>query len=292
MPKQFPHDIFVAIHEWCRNRPQIQPPHVRDLLAPNDANYKPKEVQDEAEDDDTNDDNSEDPMDLAAVVAGGEIADDSTYRSTPPCSPMTSSSTPRPTFQPSPSLGTPFSRARPGLPLKVTPYIISSSETSSYSLGRRLDNTGVKRKAVFGHTIIAEATKSSGALVAKHMQEIAESSRALERSKIDVQLQLFTEQMAYQREKDRRLYKNAVQANENARLLIMKQGDIVNCLSHLSTVIGKSLFRSSSPHNERHELHGNATKTTEEGLQQQERSSSLHSLTEKEKTCKDTSTTE
>ena len=210
LPKQFPHDIFVAIHEWCRNRPQIQPPH----------------------------------------------------------SPMTSSSTPRPPFQPSPALGTPFSRVRPGLPPGVTPQIISSSETSSYSLGSRPGNTGVKRKAVSGHTIIAEATKSSGALVAKHMQEIAESSRALERSKIDVQLQLFTEQMAYQREKDRRLYENAVQANENAWLLIMKQGDIVNCLSHLSSVIGKSLSRSSSPHNARHELHGHDTKTTEEGLQQ------------------------
>ena len=119
----------------------------------------------------------------------------------------------------------------------------------------------MKRKAVSRHTIIAEATKPSGALVSKHMQEIAESNRALEHSKIDVQLQLFIEQMAYQREKDRRLYENAVQANENARLSIMKQGDIVNCLSHLSTVIGKSLSRSSSPHNERHELHGNATKT-------------------------------
>ena len=268
LPKQFPHDIFVAIHEWCHNRRQIQPPHVRDLLAPNDANYRPKEVEDEAEDDDTNDDNSEDPMDLAAAVLGGGVAEDSMDRSTPPRFPMTLSSTPRPPFQPSPALGTPFSRVRPGLPPGVIPQIISSSETSSYSLGRRAGNTGVKRKAVSGHTIITEATKSSGALVAKHIQEIAESSRAFERSKIDVQLQLFTKQMAYQCEKDRRLYENAVQANENARLSIMKQGDIVNCLSHLSTVIGKSLSRSSSPHNARHELHGHDTNTTEEALQQ------------------------
>ena len=130
LPKQFLHDIFVAIDEWCHNRPQIQLPHVRDLLAPNDANYKPKEVQDEAEDDDTNNDNSEDPMDLATAVAGGGIADDSTDRSTPPRSPMTSSSTPRPAFQPSPSLGTPFSRAQPGLPPGVTHIILLSGKAS------------------------------------------------------------------------------------------------------------------------------------------------------------------
>ena len=78
------------------------------------------------------------------------------------------------------------------------------------------------------------------------MQDIAESSRALERSKIEVQLQLFSEQMAYEWEKDRRLYENAVQANKNARLSIIKQSDIVNCLSQLSAVLGKSLTSNKS----------------------------------------------
>lgn len=39
LPKQFPEEFFCAIHEWYGNRPQINPPHVRDCLAPNDANY-------------------------------------------------------------------------------------------------------------------------------------------------------------------------------------------------------------------------------------------------------------
>lgn len=54
------------------------------------------------------------------------------------------------------------------------------------------------------------------------MDDIAESSQDLERSKIEVQLKLFDENMAYQREKDRCLYENVVAANENARFSIQK----------------------------------------------------------------------
>ena len=51
--------------------------------------------------------------------------------------------------------------------------------------------------------------------------------------------------MEYQREKDHKIYENAVVANENARLSILKQGEMVNCSAHLSTVLGKSLNTSS-----------------------------------------------
>jgi hypothetical protein len=45
--------------------------------------------------------------------------------------------------------------------------------------------------------------------LAQEIKTMAEANRELERRKIDVQLKLFVEQMDYQREKDRRLYKNA-----------------------------------------------------------------------------------
>jgi hypothetical protein len=96
-----------------------------------------------------------------------------------------------------------------------------------------------------GHNIIAEATKASGEVMASQMRDMAESSRELERNKIEVQLKLFTEQMAYQREKDRRLYENVVIANENARLAILKQGEVVSCLAQLSYVLSKGLFVST-----------------------------------------------
>lgn len=67
--------------------------------------------------------------------------------------------------------------------------------------------------------------------MASQMQDIATSSLQVERSKIEVQLQLFTENMAYLREKDIRLHENAKVTNENARLAIQKQGEMVSCLS-------------------------------------------------------------
>lgn len=48
-----------------------------------------------------------------------------------------------------------------------------------------------------GPTVIAEATKATGEIMTKHMLDIAECSRELERSKIEVQLKLFSEQMLY-----------------------------------------------------------------------------------------------
>jgi hypothetical protein len=36
LPKAFFKEIYVRFHEWFGRRPQIQPPHVRDLLNPYD----------------------------------------------------------------------------------------------------------------------------------------------------------------------------------------------------------------------------------------------------------------
>ena len=59
----------------------------------------------------------------------------------------------------------------------------------------------MQRKNLTAHNVIAEATKATGNVLAQHMQDITESSRELERSKIEVPLKLFSEQMEYQREK-------------------------------------------------------------------------------------------
>jgi hypothetical protein len=48
-----------------------------------------------------------------------------------------------------------------------------------------------------GHNLIADATRASGDVMASQMLDMAEASCELERSKIEVQLKLFMEQMAY-----------------------------------------------------------------------------------------------
>lgn len=61
-----------------------------------------------------------------------------------------------------------------------------------------------------------------------------------------MQLKLFAKEMFYQREKDRRMYENATIANENAKLVILKQGEMVSCLSQLSHVLSRGLQMSST----------------------------------------------
>lgn len=242
LPRQFGQDVFDAIHEWYGNRPQMQPPHVRDTLAPNDSNYRwpQPDTQINAEEADIEPD-MEDPLELSQ-----QEAFDTTEGSSPPRSPRRTPTTPTaiPAF--TDTTASPSSRPSTRLPPGVTPHVISSSDTSQYAVNRRHGNTGVRRKSLSGHTVIAEATKASGALMAAKMEDIANASRDLERSKIEVQLKLFTEQMEYQREKDRRMYENAQIANENARLAILKQGEMVSCLSHLSTVLGRGMSVTST----------------------------------------------
>lgn len=240
LPRLFAQDVFEAIHEWYGNRPQIQPPHIRDLLSPNDGNYRTQQHGRQQEEEVQSEPDTEDPSDMPHPDPL-----ESTEDSSPPRSPRRSSTTPtRAAGQPDP-VQSPGFRPTPGLPPGVHPQVISSSDTSAYAVHKRPGNTAVRRKSLSGHSVIAEATKATGSIMAAQMQEIADSSRELERSKIEVQLKLFSEQMAYQREKDRRMYENATVANENARLSILKQGEMVNCLSQLSSVLSHGLTMSS-----------------------------------------------
>ena len=131
----------------------------------------------------------------------------------------------------------------------TSPVILSSTAASdSYNTRGKIVNTGQCRKSLSGRNVMAEATKATREVMATQMKEMAEASRELKRSKIEVQLKLFEEQMAYQRDKDRRLYENSVIANENARLAIQKQGEVVEVLAQLSkslcTIMSKSSLKT------------------------------------------------
>ena len=206
-------DYFNAIHKWYGNRPQIQPPHVRDLLALDDNNFRHEQYHARSDEDDhpENEPHTEDPMDASKsdlvaytflVTVGGNALMIGPH---------------------------PRTRLSPG----VIPYFLSTSETSEFNNKRQLGNTGIRKKSLSWHNIIVEATKASGKVMAFQMRDMAKSNHELERNKIEIQLKLFTEQMAYQREKDRRLYENIVIANENTHLAILKQREVVSCLAQL-----------------------------------------------------------
>ena len=68
----------------------------------------------------------------------------------------------------------------------MIPHVISSSDTSECNVNRRVGNTTIRRKSFSGHNLIAEAIRATGDVMARQMREMADASRDLERSKIDV----------------------------------------------------------------------------------------------------------
>lgn len=129
----------------------------------------------------------------------------------------------------------------------MTPHVINSSNTGDLGDRGRPGNTAVRRKSISGHSIMAEATRATGNVMAGEMRAVAEVGRELERSKIQVQLNLFEKQMEYNRECDRRLHENAAVVNENAKLAIQKQGQVVQCLAHIAHVLRSGLTHRLPP---------------------------------------------
>ena len=111
LPKHFAEDIFQSIHAWFGSRPQIQPLHVRDTMAPNDRNYQLDDNRDEHGDEDHSNPETEDPTDMRMVDAPKFTTD-----TTPPWSLQRTPSTPcRPELA-STSTGMPNSRPVRGIP--------------------------------------------------------------------------------------------------------------------------------------------------------------------------------
>lgn len=218
----------------------MYPPHTRDLLAPQDQNFEPNPLDaSNAIDEHHNcDEDNEDAMHVAS-------SNNSTNHSNSAFSPIfpteqfqTVSPIPNP-HRELPSK--PTARPKSFIPTGVSPQVISSSDTSENTIHRRPGNTTIKRKTLTGHTVVAEETKATGELMATEMREMVLCSRDIEWSKMDIQLKLFEEQMDYQREKDRKLDLRAHRVDENAKLSIMKQREVVECLSKLTVVLSAGM---------------------------------------------------
>ena len=138
----------------------------------------------------------------------------------------------------------PLPRPRHTLPVGVTAHVISSTDTSEFLGKREFGSTGIRRKNVSGHNLLAEATRASGAVMATQMKDMADASRGIELSKMEVQHKQFTEHMQYQRGKDIIAIEHAKTVNEIAKLAIEKQGEIVKCLTTLSLVMSAGMQHS------------------------------------------------
>lgn len=137
LPRLFAQDVYYAIHEWFGNRPQIQPPHVRDLLANNDGNYRANShATQEGDEEVQSEPDTEDPLEgphPEPVETTEESSPASSQRRSAP-------TTPRHPVQ-ADAHGSPASRHFSGVLAGITPQVISSSENSQYAVHRRPGNT-------------------------------------------------------------------------------------------------------------------------------------------------------
>lgn len=115
----------------------ITPPHVRDLLASSDSNYRASQTHVHHEYGRESEPEIEDRMDFPPP-------DSLTDETTLPRSPMVLSSMTSWALGVSEGVGTPNSQLYTGFRRGVTPDCISSSETSQFVVHRRPDNTKVR----------------------------------------------------------------------------------------------------------------------------------------------------
>jgi hypothetical protein len=244
LPRAFPKEIYIRLHDWFGRRPQIQPPHLRDLLNPHDEVFQREGFD--------NVDDNVDVVDLSANetnVEGVDCTPNTNHVHPTDCDPLDGSPS---TMVPPPSLsqqrlnplggigtpnGTPLYRVTP--PLRGSTVLLSDS---SHSIAKRkIANTAIRRKTSGGVTALVEVAKASGEAIATQMAGMATMTKEAEANKLEVQLKLFSEQMTYQRERDMRIYEQSLLAAENARLAILKQGDIVLALANISNVLSLGL---------------------------------------------------
>ena len=115
--------------------------------------------------------------------------------------------------------GTPFHGLTP-LPRGSTVFLSDSSHSITK---RKIANTAIRRKSSASVSALVEVAKSSSEAIAIQMRELASVTKETELNKLEVQFRLFTEQMAYQCERDMRVYEQSLLAADNARLAILKQ---------------------------------------------------------------------
>ena len=238
----------MRLHEWFGRRPQIQPPHVRDLLNPHDEVFQRGDdgVEDDVEvvDLSVNEggmegfegvDHVKNPVDGGDPPTDCNPLDGFPFRTVPP--PSLSRQVPNPLGGISVPNGAPLYGGTP--PLRGSTVILSDSSHSITK--RKIASTAIRRKTSVGVSALVEVAKASGEAIATEMKEMASVTKETESNKLEVQLRLFSEQMAYQRERDMRIYEQSLLAADNARLAILKQGEIVLALANISSVLSLGL---------------------------------------------------
>ena len=76
------------------------------------------------------------------------------------------------------------------------------SDSSHYITKRKIVKTAIRRKSSAGVSALVEVVKSSSEAIASQMKKMTSVTKEIESHKLEVQLCLFSEQMAYQHDRD------------------------------------------------------------------------------------------
>jgi hypothetical protein len=123
-----------------------------------------------------------------------------------------------------------------GIPNGRGDTVVLLDSNNSFSK-RKTGNTGIRRKSLGNQSAIFEVTKASTEALANQLKAMVSTKKETKSMKLEVQLKLFAEHMAYQRERDMRIYEQGLLTVENARLAIIKQGEVANALVRLFDIL-------------------------------------------------------
>ena len=240
LPKTFSKEIYVRLHDWFGRRPQIQPPHLRDLLNPHDDVFQREDFDNvEVVDLSVNDTNVEE-LNCTPNVNHVHSTDCDPLDDTP-FSTVASPSLSRQGPNPLGGIGIPDGTPLYGVTSPLKESTVFLSDFSHFITKRKIANTAIRIKSSGGISALVEVAKAFGEAIATQMKGMTSMTKETESNKLEIQLKLFSEQMTYQRERDIRVYEQSLLAAENARFAILKQREIVLALANISSVLSLGL---------------------------------------------------
>lgn len=261
LPKSFPLEIYNVMQQWFGTSASMAPPHLRDLTSGADLDLTSLSHCKKSSEEVNQRHGVEASKDADAAEEGSDDAIASTKAQPAPAPAETS--TPAADLRRKGKEPVAEVNATKGVLNGICVVNLSSSGGVADCNLQRPQNTGVKRKSINGHSLIANATVAAGEAMSQQMRDV-------ESRKMELQKSLFGEQMQYQRDRDARLERHAKRVQQNAKLSIEKQGELTACLADLCAVMsGRSSFHSSRA--VQHEIpRGRPTEDTEDAEREEE----------------------
>lgn len=127
-------------------------------------------------------------------------------------------------------------------------HVLSSTATSAAAeLRKAIGSTGHKRKRTAEGSAIADGVTKSAEQMVRALSDINDTQKSTEKEKLQVQSQLFHQNLEYKRERDRLNLENTRIVQEHTRLGLMNQTMVVQAIANLASAISRSVGQVPPP---------------------------------------------